>query len=101
MFLELRPEPAEIEGCELPLVQPESWTSEGRRWRVVLHCPSCGWSSVQFLDETAVDRLDRELDAGTAQLASTLDYITHINMCDYASRFVAALKADAILPEDF
>jgi hypothetical protein len=87
--------------CGLPLVQPESWRLEGRGWRVVLHCPSCGWIAEQLLDQEAVDRFDEELDRGTAQLTAALDYITQLNMCSYANRFVAALAADAIVPGDF
>ena len=54
-----------------------------------------------MLDQEAVDRFDEELDRGTAQLTAALDYITQLNMCSYASRFVAALAADAIVPGDF
>jgi hypothetical protein len=87
--------------CERPLLQSEFGIQEGEHWRVLLRCPSCGWSGTRLLDDEAVDRLDRELDAGLDQLAEALDRLTARNMREYHDCFVAALAADAILPEDF
>jgi hypothetical protein len=74
---------------------------EGHAWRVVLRCPSCGWSAEQVLDEETVEQLDRELDWGNAELAVALEHMTHANMVEYVDCFTAALAANAILPEDF
>jgi hypothetical protein len=87
--------------CGLPLVQPGEWEQEGARWRVVLHCPNCGWESEQLLDRPAVDRFDDELDRGFEQLNAELIRMTDVNMREYIDRFCAGLAANAILPEDF
>jgi hypothetical protein len=88
-------------GCERPLLQSEFALQEGDFWRVLLSCPSCGWSGTRVLDDQALDRLDRELDAGLEQLAEALEHFTNSNMREYHDCFAAALAADAILPEDF
>jgi hypothetical protein len=87
--------------CGLPLVQPEEWEPEGRGWRVVLWCPSCGWSAEEVLDQETADRFDVELDRGTGRLVAACERITTLNMRDYTNRFIGALTADAVLPEDF
>ena len=87
--------------CKLPLVQPEDAERAGRDWLVRLRCPSCGWSGEGVLDQDQMDRLDEELDEGLARVAAALDWVTKLNMQEYAGRFEAALAADAIVPEDF
>jgi hypothetical protein len=87
--------------CGLPLLQPDSARPEGRGWRVVVNCPSCGWIAEQLLDQDELDRFDVEFANGLAELTAALDYITRINMRSYADRFTAALAKDAILPQDF
>jgi hypothetical protein len=87
--------------CALPLVQPGDWAAVGRSWRVVLRCPSCGYEAEELLDRPTLDRFEKELDSGSEQLTRALARLTHRNMCEYAERFVAALVADAIRPEDF
>jgi len=87
--------------CALPLVQPEDCSPEGRSWRVLLRCPSCGFETEELLDRDTLDRLDEELDRGQAELALALRHLTHVNMSEYADQFTAALAAGAILPEDF
>jgi hypothetical protein len=87
--------------CEQPFVQCEFGIQEGMRWRVFLRCQSCGWSGVELLDERALECLERELDAERRQISEDLKRLTRRNMHEYRDRFVAALRADAILPEDF
>jgi hypothetical protein len=87
--------------CELPFVQPEFGVQEGRHWRVFLCCLSCGWAGERLLDEKALDRFERELDAEREQIAVELENLTRSNMREYHRRFAAALAADAIQPEDF
>ena len=95
------PESHVCRACGLPLVQPESATPEGRGWRVVLHCPSCGLTGEQVLDQQGLNRFEEELDKGMVELAAALDCLTQLNMRSYVDRFSAALADDAVLPEDF
>jgi hypothetical protein len=48
-----------------------------------------------------VDRFDEELDRGTEALVRDLKQLTRANMEEECERFIRALSADAILPEDF
>jgi hypothetical protein len=87
--------------CALPFVQVREGTEEGTGWRVVLHCPSCGWAAEEVLDLDTLAHLDEEHDRGLEEVASALSRFTELNMREYVDRFAAALSADAILPEDF
>ena len=48
-----------------------------------------------------MDRFDDRLDEAADQLAADLRNFTRANMEEQLDRFVGALQADAILPEDF
>jgi hypothetical protein len=87
--------------CSRPFVYPEFGLPDGGRWRVLLNCLSCGWSGVRMLDENGLEEFERELDDEREQIELDLERLTHHNMSEYRDRFVAALAADAILPEDF
>ena len=45
--------------------------------------------------------LEDQLDEGLADMLRDLQRLTQANMADQIERFVAALHADLILPEDF
>jgi hypothetical protein len=68
---------------------------------VMLRCLSCGWSGQRVLDDAALEDFERELDYERECIEQDLERLTEHNMRDYCNRFVAALAADAILPEDF
>jgi hypothetical protein len=87
--------------CSRPFVYPELGLPEGDRWRVLLSCLSCGWSGQRTLDEDGLEAFERELDEEREQIELDLERLTHHNMREYRDRFVAALAAGAILPEDF
>src|SRR4051812_12122452 len=88
--------------CERELVYPVEWEEASpTHWEVLLRCPNCEWSEVGVFDQSTVDRFDDELDQGTDALIRDLKRLTQANMEDETERFVAALGADAILPEDF
>jgi hypothetical protein len=87
--------------CARSLVQAEDVVPEGRSWRVVLHCPNCGFDTEDLLDKETLDRFEEELGRGYDELALALRHVTHLNMVEYAERFAAALAADVIVPEDF
>jgi hypothetical protein len=87
--------------CDRPLVQPETVEPRGADWFVSLRCPNCDWTAEEIIDQKTADRFDEELDRGMEELLELLVLVTQRNMRDYTNRFVGALLADAILPEDF
>ena len=90
------------EMCASELVEPVEWEAAGpEAWRVALRCPDCEhWSEGVFSQE-CVDRFDEQLDDGTAVLLADLKRLEQANMSDAVDRFLGALNAGAILPEDF
>jgi hypothetical protein len=90
------------EVCSSELVEPVEWEAAGpERWRVALSCPNCGYWTEGVFSQECVDRFDERLDEGTAVMLAELKRLRHDNMADATERFVAALNAGAILPEDF
>ena len=88
--------------CDSDLVYPVAWEEADRsRWEVSLRCPNCEWDTTGVFEEDAIQRFDDTLDRGTEALVSDLRQLTRANMEDDVERFVTALRADAILPEDF
>ena len=88
--------------CGSPLVAPVAWEQAGpHEWAVTIQCPNCEWWDADVFDEEAVERFDEELDRGTEALVRDLLRLMRANMEDDVERFVTALRADAILPEDF
>jgi hypothetical protein len=68
---------------------------------VLLRCPNCEWSETDTFDQPTVDRFDEQLDIGTEILLGDLKRLEQANMEEEIDRFVRAVNADAILPEDF
>ena len=100
--VEREPDLHVCDGCPSELVYPVAWEESGTSaWRVVLRCPECEQVREGTFSQDAVDAFDERLDAGTDALATDLRRLTRANMADELARFTAALKADAILPEDF
>jgi hypothetical protein len=88
--------------CERELVYPVEWEETSpTHWEVLLRCPNCEWSDLGVFDQDTVDRFDDELDRGTEAVSRDLKRLTQANMEEEVERFVSALFADAILPEDF
>ena len=93
--------------CGSELVQPVAWSEAGHgdgdqgKWELTLECPNCGWLEVGTYDREQVDALEERLDQGLADMLDDLRRLTHVNMADELNRFVVALQADLILPEDF
>lgn len=90
------------EACGSNLVEPLDWVPAGpKNWRVELRCPNCQhWTNGVFTQD-CVDRFDEALDAGTAAVVQDLKRLEHANMADYVERFIGALDAGALAPEDF
>jgi len=88
--------------CASDLVYPTAWEESGQdSWDLQLRCPNCEWQGEGVYDRPIVERLDEELDRGTHVLLRDLKQLMHANMEDEIERFVSALNADALLPEDF
>jgi hypothetical protein len=88
--------------CDRDLVYPVEWEEVSpTHWEVLLRCPNCEWSEVGTFDQPTVDRFDEQLDIGTEILLRDLKRLQQANMEEEIDRFVLAMDADAILPEDF
>ena len=88
--------------CDRDLVFPVEWEEVSpTHWEVLLRCPNCEWSEVGTFDQPTVDRFDEQLDIGTEILLRDLKRLQQANMEEEIDRFVRAVNADAILPEDF
>lgn len=88
--------------CEQSLVFPTEWEeASDTHWNVCLRCPNCEWRAAGTYPQDAVDRFDEHLDQGTEALIRDLKRLTRANMEEEVDRFLRALQADAILPEDF
>ncbi|HYF25083.1 MAG TPA: hypothetical protein VD931_05030 [Baekduia sp.] len=102
---EPRPEPRELHicrSCESDLVHPTEWEEAGPlHWEVTLRCPNCEWVWTGIYEQEHVERFDEELDRGTEALVRDLRRLSQANMEDEIDRFVHALTADQILPDDF
>jgi hypothetical protein len=88
--------------CDRDLVYPVEWEEVSpSHWEVLLRCPNCEWSEVGTFDQPTVDRFDERLDRGTAVMLDDLRRLQQANMEEEIQRFVRAMEAGAILPEDF
>ena len=88
--------------CRSRLIYPADCEEHGRdHWFVELKCPNCGGCQWARFDVDMLDALDRELDQAEAEIEADLECLTRANMADYVTRFVSALDAGAIEPEDF
>jgi hypothetical protein len=88
--------------CSSGLVHPTDWApASSRRWVVDLRCPDCEWTGGGTYTQDVVDRFDEALDDGTEAVLSDLSRLARANMEDAVEAFIAALRADQILPEDF
>jgi hypothetical protein len=88
--------------CRSELVHPVAWTEASQdHWQLTLRCPNCDWLIGGVFDQDQVQDLEERLDAGLSEMLSDLRRLTQANMADEFDRFVAALDADLILPEDF
>jgi hypothetical protein len=88
--------------CGFDLVYPVRWEESGpENWSVLLHCPNCDTCRAGIFGQRTVDAFDAALDRGAEALASEYERLVRANMVEEIERFVAALDADAVLPEDF
>lgn len=88
--------------CCSELVYPVAWEeADESRWQVCLRCPNCEWSLTSVYEEEAIQRFDETLDDGTEALVADLRRLSRANMEEDVERFVSALNAGHLLPEDF
>ncbi|MGN6167121.1 MAG: HNH endonuclease signature motif containing protein [Solirubrobacteraceae bacterium] len=88
--------------CSSGLVQPVDWSeAPDDCWNLVLSCPNCDWYTEGLYNADQVRELEDRLDEGLADMLRDLQRLTQANMADQIDRFVNALNADQILPEDF
>jgi hypothetical protein len=88
--------------CTSQFVYPVDWAEAGRTsWEVSLRCPNCEWTTTSVHDDEAIQRFDETLDDGTEALVADLRQLTRANMEADVERFVAAIYAEHLLPEDF
>jgi hypothetical protein len=88
--------------CWSDMVYPVQWAECGPdNWSVLLQCPSCDVRRDGVFTQQAVDAFEEELDRGIDALTRDYKRLMHANMAGEIERFVRALNADAILPEDF
>lgn len=88
--------------CASDLVQPIAWNEEpDAQWQLTLECPNCAWIEHGIYDREQVERLEDRLDEGLCAMIADLHRLTQANMAADVERFVSALQADHILPEDF
>lgn len=88
--------------CGSHLVQPLEW-GEGASgtWELTLRCPNCQWLVDGIYARDQIDKFEEQLDDGLADMLSDLRRLTQANMAEEIERFIAALRVDCILPEDF
>jgi hypothetical protein len=88
--------------CGSGLVQPIDWSeAPDDCWNLALACPNCDWHTEGLYNADQVRDLEDQLDEGLADMLRDLQRLTQANMADQIDRFVSALNADQILPEDF
>lgn len=88
--------------CNSNLVQPVEWSeAPDGCWNLALSCPNCDWYGEGVYTGEQVRELEDRLDDGLADMLRDLQRLTQANMADQIDRFVNALNADQILPEDF
>jgi hypothetical protein len=88
--------------CSGEFAYPLDWAEEGpRHWRIILRCPECESRREGVFEQSAVERLDDELDRAASLLLGDLKRMTHANMSEEAEFFIRALDADLIVPSDF
>ncbi len=88
--------------CQARLVQPVDWSETGEdQWELTLLCPNCGQTTTGVYSHAEVEELEDRLEEGLSEMLGDLHRLAQANMADEIDRFVAALQADVILPEDF
>ena len=91
------------DACDRDFIVPVSVVDliDHDRCIVELTCTNCGTTSLGVHDDRSLMELDRHLDRAQAQMSLALEAMTLAGELERIDRFVEALQADQILPEDF
>jgi DNA-directed RNA polymerase subunit RPC12/RpoP len=88
--------------CGSDLVQPDWWEEAvDGAWRVGLRCPECEHRREGVYEQAVVDLYDERLNEGSDTLTTAYRRMVRDNLVAEMERFAGALRAGAILPEDF
>lgn len=88
--------------CESHLVQElDRWQLAAGWWQMTLRCPECEWSGTGAFDAGAVERFDDEVERGRRALVGELERVDREAFAVQAQRFIGALRAGLVAPEDF
>ena len=87
--------------CDSELVYPVQWDEAGPRTGACCSTARTATSTARALHPGHVEAFDEELDRGADALARDYKRLMRANMAEEIERFVGALEAGAILPEDF
>lgn len=88
--------------CGSELAYPTAWEEAGEEsWAVTIRCPECEAVREGVFAQDVVEAFDEQLDTGTEALTADYRRLTRANMADEIDRFAGALRAGAVLPEDF
>ncbi len=88
--------------CRSELVQPREWHDAGPdHWLLDRFCPECWWTGEDRHPQDVMEAFDITLDDGTDALIRSLHALTAERMQEDVERFTAALRAGALLPEDY
>jgi len=89
--------------CHEPFVVPVSVLDviDGDRCVVELHCANCEGTRIGVHGDAELMDLDRRLEATTAAMRNAVEVFEALDEWERAERFIDALHAGAILPEDF
>ena len=89
--------------CDRDFIVPVSVVDliDHDRCIVELACTNCGVTSLGVHDDRSLMELDRRLDRTQEQIRDAADLLAIADQLERTERFVRALRADQILPEDF
>lgn len=89
--------------CRSHNVTPVTWDECGNDyWDMVLRCPDCDtFQTLCAVPQSDCDDYDTWLDDERDEMVKAYNAMRHWAMCGFLDAFLAALDADAILPEDF
>jgi hypothetical protein len=89
--------------CQRDFVVPVSVVDliDHERCVIELHCTNCGTASLAVHDDRSLMELDRRLHEVQHTILEAVEVLAIADELDRVDRFVRALRADHILPEDF
>lgn len=91
------------EACDRDFIVPVSVLDliADDRCIVELQCTNCGVASLGVHDDRSLMQLDRALDGAQELMRDAIEVLRVADDLDRVDRFVRALRADHLLPEDF